>query len=517
MPTLTDDEQISALAAPLQLPCGLELQNRLVKAAMEEMLGTGNGLPSELDCELYRTWAEGGYGMILSGNVQISPEHLGTPLDLVVPSSSASSRPAALAAFSSWASSLTPSPSFAPTKGKRPVSIMQLNHAGRQSVRFFCGRSPFKPALAPSAVPMTSGSGPLGRLIGRLVWGMPKEMSEGDIDDVVASFVRGAKLAKESGWDGVQLHASHGYLLAQFMSPKVNRRTDLYGGTARKRLNLLFRIVDAIRAEFPQESGFCLGIKLNSSDYVKGGLTEQDALDNVKWIAEHGGVDFIEISGGSYENPEFLNASPTTKPSTALREAFFDAFSQRAHFLLSTLPPSTLPSPPPLILLTGGFRTRLGMSRAVHTSSKSPTADLIGLGRPAAADPHLPRKLLNPDLPGALAKAPEYDSLSGVRALKWLLGSIAIFGPGLDVLYHTLLMRQIALEGLKKRRTEREKRKGAGKAAKVDEVEDEERRLCGFWVLVWRVYVQPLVPRWLMWLLGALVVALLGGRKWSGA
>ncbi|CEQ40306.1 SPOSA6832_01915, partial [Sporobolomyces salmonicolor] len=233
MPVLTDSEQISALAAPLQLPCGLELQNRLVKAAMEEMLGTGNGLPSELDCELYRTWAEGGYGMILSGNVQVSPEHLGTPLDIVVPSSSSSSRGAALAAFSSWASSLTPSPSSIPPKCKRPVSIMQLNHAGRQSVRFFCGRSPFKPSLAPSAVPMTSGSGPLGRLIGRLIWGTPKEMSEDHIAEVVDSFVRGAKLAKESGWDGVQLHASHGYLLAQFMSPKVHLEVSLLCGAPR--------------------------------------------------------------------------------------------------------------------------------------------------------------------------------------------------------------------------------------------------------------------------------------------
>lgn len=153
-------------------------------------------------------------------------------------------------------------------------------------MRFLCGRSYSEPSLAPSAVPLAMGKNALARLVSRGLWGTPREMSERDIDEVVEQFVAGARLARETGWDGVELHASHGYLLAQFMSPKVgqcdhtlpstahvdleqvNRRQDAYGGTARKRLTLLFRILDAIRAEMPQRAGFVVGVKLNSSDYV---------------------------------------------------------------------------------------------------------------------------------------------------------------------------------------------------------------------------------------------------------
>lgn len=103
----------------------------------------------------------------------------------------------------------------------QPLRIMQLNHPGRQSMRIFTGRSLRSPALAPSVVPMTAGEGTIGKLAGKLVWGTPKELEEEDIDSVIRQFRKGAKLAKETGWDGVQLHASHGYLLAQFLSPHV--------------------------------------------------------------------------------------------------------------------------------------------------------------------------------------------------------------------------------------------------------------------------------------------------------
>ncbi|CDR44782.1 hypothetical protein NBRC10512_005880 [Rhodotorula toruloides] len=514
MPSKLDLEHIAAIAQPAQLPCGLTLSNRLVKAAMEEMLSNGDGLPSELDEALYEIWAEGGYGMLISGNVQVSPKHLGTPLDIYVPSSPS---PSTSAAFSRWAQSMRPL-SDAP----RPLAIMQLNHPGRQSMRLFCGRPASQPSLAPSAVPMAVGPNILGYAVGRLVWGTPEEMTATDFDEVVEQFVAGARLAKETGWDGVELHASHGYLLAQVMSPKANLRTDAYGGTARKRLTLLFRIVDAIRAELPQKRGFCVGVKLNCSDFIKGGLTEQDALDNIKWIAEHGGIDFIEISGGTYENPEFMNPDVSLRPSTLLREAFFDAFAHRARWLLSTLPPSSLPSPAPLVLLTGGLRSRAGIARALSSSTKSPpAADLVGLGRPAAADPFLPHKLLRKTVPGDMARPPSYDSLAGVRWIRFLFGWLAVAGPGLDVFYHTMLLRQIALARMKeKRRVERLNgpRKGDGTPTKVVRtgVEGEDLPLSNFWVLGWRVWVAPLVPAWMLGLAGALVFAVLGrGWKWA--
>lgn len=104
----------------------------------------------------------------------------------------------------------------------QPLRIMQLNHAGRQSMRIMTGRPFASPALAPSVVPMTAGKGYLGKMVGKLVWGSPKEMDQGDIDEVIEQFCRGARLAKETGYEGVQLHSSHGYLLSQFLSPQVS-------------------------------------------------------------------------------------------------------------------------------------------------------------------------------------------------------------------------------------------------------------------------------------------------------
>ncbi|GAA6022576.1 hypothetical protein JCM10207_006591 [Rhodosporidiobolus poonsookiae] len=517
MSILTEKEQIAVLSQPAILPCGLILPNRLVKAAMEELLGLPGSRPSELDEALYEVWAQGGWGMVLSGNVQVAPDHLGFPFDITVPSPSSPTSAEKTASFARWAraASSAPCTSFKP----QTINILQLNHTGRQSMRFVCGRPDGRAALAPSPVPMTTGPGWLDRYIGRVLFGTPREMGERDVDEVVEQFVRGARLAKETGWHGVELHASHGYLLAQFMSPKTNLRTDAYGGSARKRLTLLFRIVDAIRTEMPQASGFCLGIKLNASDYVLGGLTEQDALDNIKWIAEHGGVDFIEISGGSYESPEFMSTSTADqgikRPSSAAREAFFDTFSHRARWVVSTLPPSTLPTPAPLILLTGGLRTRLGMTRALYSPTKSPpTADLVGLARPAAADPFLPHKLLSPTVPANEARAPVYDPLSGVRWLRALFGWIAVAGPGLDVAYHTMCMRQVAL----RRREEKRRWRGLNGREKDGEQVAVQARgqypLSNFWVLAWRVFVAPLIPRWVMGVAGAVLVAVVG-RSWS--
>ncbi|GAA6049656.1 hypothetical protein JCM3770_005055 [Rhodotorula araucariae] len=488
----TDREQIACIARPAQLPCGRVLPNRLVKAAMEEML------PADLQEALYEVWAEGGWGMLISGNVQVSPAHLGTPFDLAVPP--LPFPPSSLDAFARWARSTRP------TSGRpAPLAVLQLNHPGRQSMRLLCGRPFSSPALAPSAVPLRV-AGPLGALL----WGTPRAMDAADLDAVVRQFVDGARLARDAGWDGVQIHASHGYLVASFMSPQVNRRTDVYGGTARKRLTLLLRIVAAIRAECPQASGFCLGVKLNCSDFVKGGLTEQDALDNVKWIAEHGGVDFIEISGGSYESPEFMNreSSPNApkRPSTLQREAFFDTFSHRARFLLSTLPPSTLATPAPLILLTGGFRTRHGIARALSPSSHSPpTADLAGLARPAAADPFLPLALLSHSVPSSAARAPPYDPLAGVHWLRALCGGIAIAGPGLDVLYHTMALRVIALR--------RAQARSCGSAtSEVRRTGRGEDPRAGWWGMAWRAWVKPALPGWTLGVAGAVILAVVGSR-----
>jgi len=212
-----------------------------------------------------------------------------------------------------------------------------------------------------------------------------REMSVDDIDDVVKKFVNAAVFLQESGFDGMQLHAAHGYLLAQFVSPKSNKRTDAYG----EPLHLLHRLVDEIRAVVPPD--FVLGIKLNSSDYAEGGLTEDQALSHIQDISTWP-IDFIEISGGSYEGFEFL--SMQTNPSK--RQAFFEHFSRLAVKAIDDKPTEnengeSSPRPRPLVLLTGGLWMPAQFSSVLEQNH----AHLLGIGR---------RSVLFPDLPLILSR-----------------------------------------------------------------------------------------------------------------
>jgi len=149
--------------------------------------------------------------------------------------------------------------------------------------------------MAPS-----SSTGLIGKAVDYLLWGTPAEMTKKQISHLIEQFAAAAELCSKTGFDGIELHASHGYQLAAFLSPKTNQRTDEYGRDGRARARLLLETVDAVRKRVPKD--FIVGVKLNSSDYVQGGLTENDALLNVQWLAENGGADFVEISGGNYEN-----------------------------------------------------------------------------------------------------------------------------------------------------------------------------------------------------------------------
>ena len=127
-------------------------------------------------------------------------------------------------------------------------------------------------------------------------------MTHKDIDEVVAAFVNGAVVSRMAGFKGCQLHAAHGFLLSQFLSPHTNRREDEYGGNPKRRLALLKRLVTEIRNECPRP--YCLSVKLNSADYMAEGygLSQDEGLEQVRWLADCGEVDFVEISGGNAEN-----------------------------------------------------------------------------------------------------------------------------------------------------------------------------------------------------------------------
>ncbi|QGI85656.1 hypothetical protein CEK25_012385 [Fusarium fujikuroi] len=346
---------------------------------MAERLADKEGLPGGKQClATYNEWAKGGWGLIISGNVHIDPAHPGAPGDFTV--NRDLPREKTLTAWKSWASAC----SFNGTK-----AIVQINHPGRQA--------PFVKSLAPSPIPLDLGKGLFPWLVRSLVYGTPKEMAQADIDDVVTRFAEAAQLSVEAGFAGVEIHAAHGYLLAQFLSPLSNERTDSYGGSPLARAKIVIDVVKAVRKAVPAET--CVGIKVNSTDHTALG----DFIIQLKAIVD-AGVDFVEVSGGSIEDPMFSTGLHTTvKASTKAREAFFIDFANAIR--------SELPDVP--IMLTGGFRTRQGMEAAV----KGGSCDLVGLARPSVIDPALPKKVLDTSLPehGALAYAKRIEAWSWAK------------------------------------------------------------------------------------------------------
>ncbi|KAL4974911.1 hypothetical protein BDW66DRAFT_167530 [Aspergillus desertorum] len=246
------------------------------------------------------------------------------------------------------------------TKAGTPL-IMQINRPGRQSR--------------------------LGRRnprLGRV--GTPREMSQADITTVIQQFVDCSRLACAAGLQGVQIRAAHGYLLAEFLSPKTNQRTDRYGGSAEGRAQIVTEIVRGIREAVP--ATFCVGIRLNSV-YHQSRETLAACVKQLKMIVA-AGIDFVEISGGTYEDPQMMQAAaePQKEKSsrTLAREAFFLKFASAIRHEIPDVP----------LLVTGGFRSRRGLAAAINDNA----CDLVGLGRPAVLHPDLPKSvLLNDKVP----------------------------------------------------------------------------------------------------------------------
>ncbi|RAH68743.1 NADH:flavin oxidoreductase/NADH oxidase family protein [Aspergillus aculeatinus CBS 121060] len=371
----------SPLAQPLTLPCGLQLPNRLVKAAMAEKLADGDGLPTPTLERAYEKWGGGGWGLILTGNVQVDHRYLNGAGDVTMKPTTSTHKQ--LARWCAWASACT-------TPRQTPA-IVQLNHPGRQSPMGAGSRSLCAQNLAPSAVPLDFGPGLMAQTISRLVFGVPRAMTEVDIQTVVQQFVDAARLAAEAGFQGVETHAAHGYLLAQFLSASTNRRTDAYGGTAARRAQLVVEIIRAVRAATPPR--FCVGIKLNSVDHQSAEALEE-CVEQLRLIVA-AGVDFVEISGGSYEKPTMMMSEIIQghRPSarTEAREAFFLDFASAIR--------SSFPEVP--LMVTGGFRTRQGMIDPLQNRD----CDMIGLGRPAVLHPTLPVEvILNKRVPADEAR-----------------------------------------------------------------------------------------------------------------
>lgn len=205
----------------------------------------------------------------------------------------------------------------------------------------------------------------------------PRELTAREIEDLIRRFATTAKVVTEAGFDGVQIHGAHGYLISQFLSPLSNQRTDEWGGTPEKRRRFVLEVLRAIRAEVGPS--IPVAIKLNSADFQKGGFGEDESLEVVHALAEEG-LDLLEISGGTYASAAMLGVDPSLKASTRRREAYFLSYAERVRSDLPELP----------LMLTGGFRTVGGMVDAVESGA----VDLVGLGRPLTVQPDFPAELL---------------------------------------------------------------------------------------------------------------------------
>jgi 2,4-dienoyl-CoA reductase-like NADH-dependent reductase (Old Yellow Enzyme family) len=373
--------QPAAVAAPsiedpITLPCGVRLRNRLVKAATTEGLADAANRATGRHEVLYRRWAAGGAGLLITGNIQVDRRHLERPGNVAIDGPPDSEAMRRLEAFAAAA------------RGAGAEIIAQLSHAGRQTP-IYVNRTP----AAPSAVPLT--------LPGRQ-FGAPRAMAREEILDAIGRFANAASTAKAAGFSGVQIHAAHGYLISEFLSPRANRRADEWGGALDNRARLLLRTVAAVRAKVG--SGFPVAVKLNSADFQRGGFSFEECLQVIVWLNE-AGVDFLEISGGSYEQPAMMDLEglePTQRPrsSTRAREAYFLEFAEEAA-RLARMP----------LMVTGGFRARAAMDAAIRSGA----ADLIGVARPLCLDPEAPSKLLS----GAIAETSRREDSLRLGAGFW--------------------------------------------------------------------------------------------------
>lgn len=359
---------MTTIADPLTLPCGVRLKNRLVKAAMTEGLADTRNRATARHATLYSRWANGGAGLLITGNIQIDRRYLERPGNVAI---EGAQEPEAMKALEAYAASAT---------ANGAEIMVQLSHAGRQTPVYVT-----KTPVAPSAVAVDLPGGQFGN---------PRALTGDEILDVIARFVHAASVAKAAGFSGVQVHAAHGYLISEFLNPRVNQRTDEWGGGLENRARLLLKTVSAVRKKVG--SGFPVAVKLNSSDFQKGGFTFDDCLTVIGWLNDEG-VDFLEVSGGSYEQPRMMDIDGMEAPleerkreSTKRREAYFLQFAEEAS-RVAKMP----------LMVTGGFRSRAAMEEALSAGA----ADLIGLARPLCVDPDVPRKLLA----GEIAAAPLYE------------------------------------------------------------------------------------------------------------
>jgi 2,4-dienoyl-CoA reductase-like NADH-dependent reductase (Old Yellow Enzyme family) len=337
-----------SLSSPLLLPCGTTIVNRFGKSAMTEGLADENDHATARHNQLYTTWSEGGSGLHISGNIMVDRRYLERAGNIVLEDQSG------LSALKEMVNSGTISGNH---------FWAQISHPGRQ-----CPRLVNSEPLAPSEVQL--------KMMGN--FSRPRAITEAEIEDVITRFATTAKLSKEAGFTGVQVHCAHGYLISQFLNPLINKRTDQWGGSLENRARLARRIIRAVRTAVGPE--FPVSAKLNSADFQKGGFTLEECVTVAGWLAEDS-LDLLEISGGNYEQLSLMGVEPTeVRESTRKREAYFLEYAGAIRDA------AKIP-----LMVTGGFRSRSVMEQAIANNE----VDVIGLARPFCTQPDLPKLLMS--------------------------------------------------------------------------------------------------------------------------
>lgn len=304
---------------------------------MSEALGDSSHGPTTQIERLYDTWSRGGYGLLVTGNVMVDSRQLGEPGNIVVEDDRH------LDALSRWAKS---------TQDSGVPIWMQINHPGRQANPMAFRQQPVAPSAIAVKIPGAT---------------KPRELTGAEIEDIIERFATTSAVAETAGFNGVQVHAAHGYLAAQFLSPLSNQRDDEWGGDPERRMRFLLEVVRRIRTRVGP--GFAVAIKLNSADFQRGGFTEEESRDVVAALSTEG-LDLIEVSGGSYESPAMMGSAAK---STLDREAYFLDYARAVREVAGDIP----------LAVTGGFRSRTAMESALSSRD----CDMIGIGRPTCTTP----------------------------------------------------------------------------------------------------------------------------------
>lgn len=387
----------------LVFPNGSHIPNRIAKAAMEENMADLNHAPSEELMRLYQAWADGGVGLIITGNVMVDRRAMTGPGGVVLEDEKY------LDTFKRWAK-------IGRSKGAQVW--LQINHPGRQ-MQSNLGQKTW----APSAVALD-----LGKMSDR--FNTPIEMNQDMINEVIQRFANTARLGEKAGFTGVEIHAAHGYLLSQFLSPLSNKRQDQWGGSLENRARILIEIVKAVRAVVSDR--FTVAVKLNSADFQRGGFSAEDAQQVVMMLNELA-VDLVELSGGSYEAPAMQGQARDGR--TLAREAYFLEFAQEIG-KVAKMP----------VMVTGGIRRKQVAEQVIESG-----VDMVGIATALAIDPNLPNEWKQgqntaPELKAITWENKTLASLANMATVKFQLRKLSLgksTNPKVSPLWALILQQSV--------------------------------------------------------------------------